>query len=72
MFKSWLPESKDMLPLTWWKQHPVYLSAILALAGAISMVVFAILGPGLMSHLVFSFESAFQQWRLWTPLTYLI
>jgi membrane associated rhomboid family serine protease len=72
MFKSWLPESKDMLPLMWWKQNPVYLSAILALAGVICMVVTAILGSGLMSHLVFSFEAAFLQWRLWTPLTYVL
>ncbi len=72
MFKSWFPESNDMLPLTWWKQHPVYLSAILALAGAVSMVLVAVLGLGLMSQLVFSFESAFQQWRLWTPLTYVV
>ncbi|WP_395717114.1 rhomboid family intramembrane serine protease [Prosthecobacter sp.] len=72
MFNSWFPESQDRLPLTWWKQHPVYLAAVVALAGAASMVVFAVLGPGLMGHLVFSFDAAFQEWHLWTPLTYVL
>lgn len=72
MLNSWFPESKDRLPLTWWKQHPVYLAAIVALVGAASMVVFAILGPGLMQHLVFSFDAAFQSWHLWTPITYVL
>jgi hypothetical protein len=70
MFNSWLPESKDRLPLTWWKQHPVYLAAIIALVGAASMVVFAILGAGVMRHLVFSVDIAFKSWHLWTPATY--
>ena len=70
MFNSWLPESQDRLPLTWWKQHPVYLAAILALAGVASMVLTAVLGYGLMEHFVFSYDSAFHQLHLWTPLTY--
>ncbi len=72
MFNSWLPESQDRLPLTWWKQHPVYLAAIIALVGAASMVVTAVLGYSLMTHLVFTFESAFSQFHLWTPLTYVL
>lgn len=72
MFNSWLPESQDRLPLTWWKQHPVYLAAVVALIGAASMVVFAVLGPGLMGHLVFSFDAAFKDWHLWTPVTYVL
>ena len=72
MFNSWLPESQDRLPLTWWKQHPVYLAAIVALVGAASMVVTAVLGYGLMAHLVFTFDSAFSQFHLWTPLTYVL
>lgn len=72
MFNSWLPESKDHLPLTWWKQQPVYLAAIIALVGAASMVVTALLGYQLMGYFVFSFQTAFQQWHLWTPVTYVL
>lgn len=72
MFNSWLPESQDHLPLTWWKQQPVYLAAIIALVGAASMVVFAILGPFVMSHLVFTVDSAFSGLHLWTPITYVL
>lgn len=71
MFNSWLPESKDRLPLTWWKQHPVYLAAVIALVGAASMVLTAVLGYDLMGHFVFTYESAFRQLHLWTPLTYI-
>lgn len=70
MFKTWFPESQDMLPLTWWKQRPIYLATIIAIIGAASMVVFAILGYEVIGHLVFSFEAAFQKWKLWTPFTY--
>ncbi|OYW28452.1 MAG: hypothetical protein B7Z47_05760 [Chthoniobacter sp. 12-60-6] len=70
MFNSWLPESKDHLPLTWWKQHPVYLAGIIALVGVVSMVVTAVLGYDLMGHFVFTYDSAFRQLHLWTPLTY--
>jgi len=72
MFNSWLPESQDRRPLTWWKQHPVYLAAIVALVGGASMVITAVLGYGLMSHLVFTFDNAFSQFHLWTPLTYVL
>ncbi len=72
MIEKWLPESNDMLPLTWWKQHPVFLSAILAIGGALSMVIFAIFGFEVMNHLVFSVASAFGDWHLWTPFTYVI
>ena len=40
---SWFAKSKDHLPLTWWKGHPVYFAAVLALGGVISMVVTALL-----------------------------
>ncbi|MCB1277465.1 rhomboid family intramembrane serine protease [Prosthecobacter sp.] len=72
MLNSWLPESKDHLPLTWWKQQPIYLAAIIALAGAASMIVTALLGYEVMGHFVFTFDSAFRQWHLWTPLTYVL
>ena len=72
MFNSWLPESQDRLPLTWWKQHPVYLAAIVALVAAASMVVTAVLGYDLMGHFIFTYESAFRQLHLWTPLTYIL
>lgn len=71
MFDRLLPPDKDLLPLTWWRQHPVYLSAILALAAAASMVIFAILGYSLMSQMVFSID-AIATGKLWTPLTYVL
>ncbi|MDB6006227.1 MAG: hypothetical protein JWR15_3214 [Prosthecobacter sp.] len=70
MFNSWLPESKDHLPLTWWKQQPVYLSGILALVGVASMILTAVLGYDLTGHLVFTYDSAIRHLHLWTPLTY--
>lgn len=73
MFNSWFPESKDYLPLTWWKQHPVYLAAVVALAGAASMVVFAILtGEVMVKWLAFDVTSAFQEWHVWSLVTYLL
>lgn len=71
MFNSWLPESKDHLPLTWWKTHPVYLAAIVAFVGAASMVVYALLGVGVLeTYAAFSFNIAFREWHVWTLLTY--
>lgn len=71
MFNSWLPESKDHLPLTWWKQQPIYLAAIIALVGALSMVVYAILGMGVLeTYAAFSFNAAFKNWQVWTLFTY--
>lgn len=72
MFDSWLPESKDRLPLTWWKTHPVYLAAIIALVAAGSMVLTAVLGYSMAWYVIFNFEGAFQHLRLWTPLTYVL
>ncbi len=72
MFNSWFPESKDRLPLTWWKQQPVYLAAIIALAGVVSMIVTAVCGYDLMGQFLFTFDGAFHQLRLWTPLTYIL
>ncbi len=76
MFDSWLPESKDHLPITWWKGRPVYLAAIVALAAAASMVMFGILGAivgaqALAAWFAFDFASL-REWRLWTPLSYVL
>lgn len=72
MFNSWLPESQDRLPLTWWKQHPIYLAAIIALVGVASMIVTAVLGYQVIGHFVFTFDQAFGQLHIWTPLTYVL
>jgi len=72
MFDSWLPESKDHLPLTWWKTHPVYLAAIIALVGVGSMVLTAVLGYSMAWYVIFNYEGAFQHLRLWTLLTYVL
>lgn len=69
---SWLPESKEHLPLTWWKGHPIYLSALLALGGVASMILTAILmavSPGLVAALIFTPEN-FLKGFVWTPVTY--
>jgi membrane associated rhomboid family serine protease len=70
MFNSWLPESQDRLPLAWWGQRPVYLASIVALVGVVSMVVTALIGHHLMGDFIFTFDSAFRHFHLWTPLTY--
>jgi membrane associated rhomboid family serine protease len=70
---SWLPESQDRLPLTWWKGQPVYLAAMLAIAGAASMVLTALImaaNPAALPSLVFSFSNAFERGFLWTIVTY--
>lgn len=72
MFNSWLPESKDHLPLTWWKTHPIYLAAILALVGVAGAIASLVLGQSGMTYLAFSFDNAFKEFRLWTPLTYVL
>jgi hypothetical protein len=71
MFERLLPPDKDLLPLTWWKQHPIYLSAILAIGAAASMVMFAILGYTLMLQMSFSID-AIATGKLWTPVTYVL
>ncbi|MEN3942294.1 rhomboid family intramembrane serine protease [Prosthecobacter sp. SYSU 5D2] len=71
---SWLPESKDHLPLTWWKGHPVYLSAAIALGGVASMILTTILmaaAPEAVDYLTFSF-SDLARLHLWAPVTYLL
>ncbi len=72
MFNSWLPESKDHLPLTWWKQHPVYLAAIIALVGVASIILTAILGFEGAPWIIFTYHNAFNEWRLWTIFTYVL
>lgn len=69
---SLFPESKDHLPLTWWKGRPIYLSACIALIGVASMIVTAILGWGIMNYLAFSYAGLVGQFRVWTPLTYIL
>jgi membrane associated rhomboid family serine protease len=70
MFDRWLPPSQDHLPLTWWRQQPVYLAAILALGALASMILTALLGPQISTQFIFSYESFFRQYHLWTPFTY--
>jgi len=72
---SWLPESQDRLPLTWWKGQPIYLAAILAIAGVASMILTTILmaaGGDLMGRFVFSFANVVDRGWIWTPLTYVL
>jgi len=72
---EWFPESKDNLPLTWWKQQPVYLAAVLALGGVASMVLTALLmalNQRSIGYLVFSVDNVAQDWRVWTPFTYVL
>ncbi len=71
---DWFPESKDHLPLTWWKQKPVYLAAVIALAGVASMVLTTLIiaiNPAWIEPLTFSFGHLQQGW-VWTPLTYIL
>ena len=78
---SWLPESQDHLPLTWWKGRPIYLAALIALGGVASMVVTALLmaskgdvaGNGnVLEALIFTFANVADHGRIWTPLTYVL
>lgn len=69
MLDRLLPPSQDHLPLMWWRQHPVYLSAMLALAAMGSMVLTALLGPIIAGAMVFSYPRFFQDGHLWTPFT---
>ncbi|HSI64864.1 MAG TPA: rhomboid family intramembrane serine protease [Candidatus Saccharimonadia bacterium] len=73
---SLFPKSKDHLPLTWWKGHPVYLSAYLAIAGVACMILTAILiaagAGGGVELLWFSYSGLVGGLRLWTPLTYVL
>ncbi len=70
---SWFPQSQDHLPLTWWNRTPVYLSAMLALAGLVSMVVTSILmavDPLWAGHVVFSYHGLVTEYKVWTIVTY--
>ena len=63
------------LPLTWWKQQPVYLAAVLALGGVASMVLTALLlavNQSSVGYLVFSVDNVVHGWRVWTPVTYVL
>lgn len=72
---SWLPESQDRLPLTWWKGQPIYLAALIALGGVASMIATALLMAGdddVLEALIFTFANVADHGRLWTPLTYVL
>lgn len=68
--------SNDFLPFTWWGQRPVYLSAILALAGIASMIltalVMAIWGSPGLTPLIFTVGTFLDHLWLWTPATYVL
>ncbi|MDB6138364.1 MAG: hypothetical protein JWO94_1436 [Verrucomicrobiaceae bacterium] len=71
---DWFPESKDHLPLTWWKQKPVYLAAVIALGGVASMVLTTLImavNPAWLEPLTFSLDHLLRGW-VWTPLTYIL
>lgn len=67
---SWLPESQDRLPLMWWKGQPVYLAALLAIAGVVSMIVTSLLSVDLVLRLTFTFGNVVDRQWFWTPVTY--
>lgn len=72
---SWLPESQDRLPLTWWKGQPIYLAAIIAIAGVVSMIVTSLLMAAerdVISRLIFTFSNVVDRGWLWTPITYIL
>ena len=72
---SWLSESQDRLPLTWWKGQPIYLAAILAIGGVASMIVTAVLMAAIGSipaALIFTWSNIADHYRIWTPLTYVL
>lgn len=69
---SWLPESKDHLPLTWWKGQPIYLSAMVAIGAVASMIFTAVLmaaAPATLEYLIFTFGD-WGKLHLWAPVTY--
>ena len=71
---EWFPASKDHLPLTWYKQTPVYLAAVIALVGVASMVVTSLilaLNPAWIQLLIFSTDHLLSGW-IWTPVTYVL
>lgn len=71
---DWFPESQDHLPLTWWKQKPVYLAAVIALGGVASMVLTTLImaiNPDWIEPLTFSLDHLLKGW-VWTPLTYIL
>lgn len=69
---AWFEESQDHLPLTWWKGKPIYLAAILALAGGASVILTALLGKSNAVYLEFSFANFFLHFWVWTPVTYVL
>jgi len=73
---NWFPESQDHLPLTWWRQRPIYLAAAIAVGGVVSMVATSLImlaagWQGLMP-LVFSVNHVVQNFWVWTPASYVL
>ena len=69
---EWFPASKDHLPLTWWKQTPVYLATVIALAGVASLILTVLVmavNPAWLLLFTFSLHNVLNGW-IWTPLTY--
>lgn len=71
---EWFPESKDHLPLTWWKQTPVYLAMVIALGGVASLVLTTLVmavNPGWLMPFMFCLHYLLSGW-IWTPMTYVL
>ena len=73
---TWFPESQDRLPLTWWGQRPIYLSAMIAIGVGVSMILTAVglaaFGTHLINAGIFTASSVVQHLRVWTLLTYVL
>jgi len=73
---NWFPESQDHLPLTWWGQRPIYLAAVIAVGGVVSMVatslIMLVAGWQGMMPLVFSVNHVLQNFWVWTPASYVL
>ena len=71
---AWFPESKERLPLTWWKGQPIYLAAIIALSIVGSMILTAFVlaadrSDSIIGGLAFYYPSLLKGW-VWTVVTY--
>lgn len=72
---SLFPESKDHLPLTWWNRVPVYLAAILAAVGLVSMILTSILmavEPLWAAKIIFTYQGLVHDYQIWTVVTYVL
>jgi hypothetical protein len=72
---SWFPESKDHLPLTWWNKLPVYLAAVLAAAGLVSMILTSLLmavEPEWATKIIFTYNGLVHDYQIWSVVTYVL